>query len=82
MFSIKQGQSDEVRDLCVVEHSNQKYFVHKSNMSEEANSKILNDNQEKTMLEKLLMDQKFSTVKDEVCFCTFIFLSSSIITTT
>jgi hypothetical protein len=56
--------------------------VHKSNMSEEANSKILNDNQEKTMLEKLLMDQKFSTVKDEVCFCTFIFLSSSIITTT
>jgi hypothetical protein len=81
LFSIKQGQSDEVRDLCVVEHSNQ-VFVHKSNMSEEANSKILNDNQEKTMLEKLLMDQKFSTVKDEVCFCTFIFLSSSIITTT
>ena len=81
MFSIKQGQSDEVRDLCVVEHSNQ-VFVHKSNMSEEAKSKILNDNQEKTMLEKLLMDQKFSTVKDEVCFCTFIFLSSSIITTT
>ena len=23
LFSIKQGQSDEVRDLCVVEHSNQ-----------------------------------------------------------
>lgn len=76
MFNRKQGQSDDEWTWCVVEHSNQVFRAQIQHVGR-GKFKIVNDNQEKTHVEKLLTHQKFSTVINKSDFELFDLLLSS-----